>query len=278
VEPGTVDFTNHTLANWTGTYGAVLGTYGSSTWDGNTFISPGTGHAIFIFAAGTYDFTNLTFTGFADQGGTDTNRSIWVSSSGTTTINNYGSTGISVRQTGGGTTTVLNPVTTLVNVTTVAGVPVENARVFLQASDGTGVLPYEDTVTITSASTTASVSHTAHGLSNGQKIVIRGANQEEYNGVYAVSNVATNSYDYTFAGSGTSPATGTIKATGVLIYGLSSAGGTISDSRSLGAGDQPITGHARKSSGTPFYKSSSIVGSVDAEDGATFTAVMILDE
>lgn len=278
VEPGTVDFTHNTLANWTGTYGAVLGTYGSSTWDGNTFISPGSGHAIFIFQAGTYDFTNLSFVGFADQGGTDTDRSIYNVSAGETIINNYGSTGISVRHVGGGTTTVLNPVTTSVYVATVAGVPIENARVFLQATDGTGPLPFEDTVTITSSSTTASVSHTAHGLVNGQKIVIRGANEEEYNGVYAISNSATNSYDYTFAGSGTSPATGAIKATGVLIHELTPSSGIVTDSRSLGASDQPVTGHARKSSSTPFYKSSAIVGTVDAEDGAAFTAVMILDE
>lgn len=278
VEPGTVDFRNNIITNPTGAYGAVLGSYGSDTWSGNTWISPGTGYAIFIFQAGTYDFTDLTFIGFADQGGTATNRSIWNISAGETIINNYGSTGISVNHTGGGTTVVNNPVTTAVNVATVAGVPIENARVFLQASDGTGPLPYEDTVTITSASTTASVSHTAHGLINGQHVVLRGANQEEYNGVYAISNSSTNAYDYTFAGSGTSPATGTIKATGVLVYGLSSAGGAVSDSRSLGAADQPVTGHARKSSGTPFYKSSAIVGTVDAEDGATFTAVMISDE
>ena len=77
---------------------------------------------------------------------------------------------------------------------------------------------------ITSAATTASVTTgAAHGYSNGDLIQVEGADQSEYNGHYEISNVAATTFDYTFAGSATSPATGTItvrkgeSATGAVI-------------------------------------------------------------
>jgi hypothetical protein len=279
ISPGTVDFTNNTMTNPASTNGAlVISTSGTDNWYGNTVISGGTGHALFINAVGTYTLTDHTFIGFATQAGTAGDRIIFNLSSGHVVIINDGSGELSYENFLTSTTEIVNPPpTTTVFVATTGGVPVENARVFVQATDGTGPLPFEDTVNITSASTTASVAHTDHGLDNGQKIVIRGANEEEYNGVYAISNSTANAYDYTFAGSGTSPATGTIKATGVLIHDLTPSNGILTDSRSL-SGNQPVTGHSRKSSATPFYKSSAIVGTVNSLTGANFTAVMILDE
>lgn len=63
---------------------------------------------------------------------------------------------------------------------------------------------------LTSASTTATVTHADHGLSTGDSISITGATQTEYNGTYTITVTGANTFTYTFAGSGTTPATGTI--------------------------------------------------------------------
>ena len=70
--------------------------------------------------------------------------------------------------------------------------------------------------TLTSASTTATATTSAtHGLKVNDSITIAGATQTEYNGTYTVATVpAANQFTYTFAGSATTPATGTITATG----------------------------------------------------------------
>jgi len=69
---------------------------------------------------------------------------------------------------------------------------------------------------VTSVTTTATVTtSTDHGLSVNDTVVIAGATQTEYNGTYTVKTVAdATHFTYTFAGSATTPATGTITATG----------------------------------------------------------------
>lgn len=67
-------------------------------------------------------------------------------------------------------------------------------------------------VTITSASTTATVTESGHGRSSGDIVHIEGANETEYNGEYEITVTGANTYTYTFAGSATTPATGTITA------------------------------------------------------------------
>ena len=68
-------------------------------------------------------------------------------------------------------------------------------------------------VTITSAATTATVTHTAHGFATGQEVTIAGANESEYNGTFNVTVTGTDTYTYTLPNSTSSPATGTITAT-----------------------------------------------------------------
>jgi len=281
IHPGPSTFTGNSITNTTAlaTEGAVLidTLVDTANWSDNiwTYGGNATEAAIMITQAGSYTFTNLTFVGY---GANDSNTaSVYNDSGGQVTITNSGSTGITVRNGTSATTTVEASATTTVTVTTQGGTPIENARVYLEASNGTGPLPYQDTVTLTRSGTTVSVSHTAHGMPAGKQVAIRGANEPEYNGVFVISNVTTNGYDYTITGTPTTPATGTIQATGVLIQGLTNASGVISDTRSLGT-DQPVTGHARKSSASPYYKSSSIVGTVDGASGSSFTAVMIADE
>ena len=65
---------------------------------------------------------------------------------------------------------------------------------------------------ITRVSTTATATVTAHGYSNNDQVNIRGANQSEYNGDFLISNVTTDTFDYTVSGSPATPATGTIVA------------------------------------------------------------------
>ena len=65
-------------------------------------------------------------------------------------------------------------------------------------------------VTLTRSSTTATVTAT-HALKVGDKVMVYGATQDDYNGTFQVASVTgTTSFTYVFAGSATSPATGTI--------------------------------------------------------------------
>lgn len=66
---------------------------------------------------------------------------------------------------------------------------------------------------LTSSGTTATATATAHGLETGETVTISGASPSEYNGDYVVTVTSANTFTYTFAGSATSPATGTIIST-----------------------------------------------------------------
>lgn len=95
-----------------------------------------------------------------------------------------------------GTTVVfVNAVTVKTTVIDTVGDPIENARVLMEADSG-GDLPAADSVTITRTGDTASVAHTAHGLADGDTVVIRGANQNGYNGLHVITNITTNAYDF----------------------------------------------------------------------------------
>lgn len=76
--------------------------------------------------------------------------------------------------------------------------------------------------TLTSASTTATATATAHGFTTGQYVTIAGASPAAYDGTYEITVTGANTFTYIFAGSGTSPATGTITAqTSVVLAGQS---------------------------------------------------------
>jgi hypothetical protein len=155
--------------------------------------------------------------------------------------------------------------------------PIENARVILGAADGTGDLDYQTSVTITRVSATATVAHTAHPYIIGSKVNIVGADQQEYNGVKTITAIAANSYDFTVSGTPTTPATGTITSTGLILEGLTNANGQISDTRAISV-DQPIIGRARKSTTSPLYKTSAISGVLDSVTGYSQTVSLIRDD
>jgi hypothetical protein len=73
----------------------------------------------------------------------------------------------------------------------------------------------KDVTSITRASTTATVTATAHGFSTGDQVNIRGAVQTDYNGDFLITLDPidpTNKFTYTVSGSPATPATGTIIA------------------------------------------------------------------
>lgn len=253
------------------------------------FTSGGTGHAVELTgAAGSYTWDCVTTgydTGTADDGVEVTGGSITgdetihiTASTGTFNISvNSGKTIPSVSSAGAivnvsaGQATYTN---TTIDKDTLA--PIEGVAVTITPSDGTGPYPYFDSVTITRVTTTATVSHTAHGMKTGHKVKIRGANENEFNRIKTITVTDANAYTYVvLAGAG--DATGTITSTAIIIDGLTNASGQIADTRGYGGTNQPITGTAKKGSGAPVYKSTPITGTIDSANGLSITTAMTKD-
>jgi len=95
---------------------------------------------------------------------------------------------------------------------------IDSVRVRITYKDRSSLVYFGDTATtaitsVTSVTTTATVTTTAaHGFTTGQSVTISGANQAEYNGTYTITVTGLTTFTYTFAGSATTPATGTIVA------------------------------------------------------------------
>jgi hypothetical protein len=226
----------------------------------------------------TLTLRDQTFTSYSSSNNVNSSTFHIKRTTGTVTINHVGTTGNLSYRTDGATVIVQqNPVTFTVHVIDQAtGSNISGARVHIEAGT-TGPLPSQDSVTITRSGSTASVSHTAHGLSDGDEVFIEGANEKEYNGVYTITNVTTNAYDYTVTGTPATPATGTITSTAVIISGTTNASGLITDTRSL-ASDQDFTGRIRLSSTPPLYRTSRVNGTIDFENGLTYIVQMVKDE
>ena len=229
----------------------------------------------------TQTLRNLVSSGFNASNAQNDSFFQVLRTSGTVTLNIVGGTGnFSYKSAGATVTIIVDPVTTQVNVKDNNGVNLQNARVLVFAADGNGDFPFEETVTITRSGATASVGHTTHGMLNGDIVVIgKGVDQVEYSGAHAITNVTTNAYDYTVSGSPATPATGTIKATGGLIDGLTDVNGDISVSRVITV-DTLIRGFVRKSSaGATRFKTFNLTGNtVDDANGLTVNVRLILDE
>lgn len=52
---------------------------------------------------------------------------------------------------------------------------------------------------VTRSGTTATLTKTSHGLSNGDKVLIQGFSLAEFNGIFTVANAAANTFDYTIS-------------------------------------------------------------------------------
>ena len=164
----------------------------------------------------------------------------------------------------------LDPVSVTVNAADASdGSAIESAQILLYASSGA-------TVTITRSGSTATATQTGHGFSNGQEVVIAGADQGEYNGIHAISNVTTNTYDYTVSGTPATPATGTITAYQVIIDGETDVSGVVQNASFAYSTDLPVTGRARKGTSAPYYKTALLSGTIGST-GLTTTAYMVGD-
>jgi hypothetical protein len=140
-----------------------------------------------------------------------------------------------------------------------------------------GAFPDEDTVTISNSGTTATVTHTGHGMSSNDNTYIEGGDQVGNEGVYQINFISANSYSYTMLSSPSSP-TGTITSTFVALFGSSDANGEVSTSRIYSV-DQPVAGWARNTiSGAPYYQEGIITGTITTSGGLSATAVLVSDE
>jgi len=157
------------------------------------------------------------------------------------------------------------------------GSVIDGARVLVWVTDGTN-FPYQDVVTITGTGTTATVSHTDHGLVTGDNVIIEDASPDVYNGAYSITYISDSSYSYTTSETiVTSPATGTIHSTFAFINEDTNASGIANDTRIVNT-DQGVLGWARKSTSSPYYQQGVITGTVDNENGLTLTIQLVRDE
>lgn len=125
IDPGTVVFSGNTISDYDSTIASATGSGngavlldgdGSADWSDLTFVSRGTGHAIYITATGTYSFTNFTYSGYASSDGTTGNEVVYNNSGGAVTINVTGGDTPTVRNGTGASTTVNNNVLVTVDV------------------------------------------------------------------------------------------------------------------------------------------------------------------
>lgn len=226
----------------------------------------------------TVTIRNCTFSGYNAANANNDSTFLVSRTTGTVTINVVGCTGNLSYKTAGATVVVAsNPVSATVTVTDTAAPPatIQNARVLVLAYSG-GPMPYDVTVTISNSGTTATVTHTSHGMATNDKVQIRGASLWQNNGVFSITKINDNSYSYTLPSAPGSSPTGTIKATFVVLEGLTDASGQITMSRSF-TSNQPVTGRARYSSGAPYKKTTDFTGTVNSSSGLSITVQLLPD-
>jgi hypothetical protein len=252
----------------------------------NLTITKGTNahHAIEF---GTTSPTSITLTGWTTSGfnaSDEQNDSTFnvLRTSGTVTINIIGGSGnFSYKSAGATVNVVISPVTTTIQVKDENDAVLPNARVIIEAGDDSGDLPFEDPVSITYTGITGYVVHTGHGVDDGKKVVIRGAEQQIYNGIFAIYSGSTDAYRYTMTGTPSEDASGSITSTGIVVEGLTNATGIVSASASYSV-DQNVRGRVRMATSSPFYKSFPPAGYftdvVDNANGLTKSIQMIRDD
>jgi len=270
LQPNTMIFTDNFVVGGDYSAGSVLIESISHQMEYNTYVS--NAHALEIPTANTYDIVGDQFSGNTkDIHFSATTGNLIISCGGTPKANPSTYTNDS-----SGSVTINNTVTITISVKDTDEAAVDGARVLMKASSGTGNYPFEASVTISRSSSTATVSHTSHGLQTDEYVEILGATQPEYNGVHQITYVSDNSYSFTVSGTPDTPATGTITATFVLIFDTTSSG-EVTDTMRYRSLDQPFVGRVRKSSGTPLYKQAIFSGTIENSDYNT-TVYLVNDE
>lgn len=177
-------------------------------------------------------------------------------------------------------TLVVNPVTTKITCVDQAGDGIDAARVLLETADNGGGsgFPYQAAVTtLTSTGGTATLTASAvHGLATGDYVVVRGAQPDDYNKQAQITVTSTTVFTYAVTSGISSPATGTPVFSYAPISGTTATTGIIQSSKTWPA-SQGLTGWARKSTSSPYYKQGPI-SIADASGGSDVTVLMISDE
>ena len=177
-------------------------------------------------------------------------------------------------------TLVVAPKTTKVTCEDSAGSKLQNVRVFLETADNGGGsgFPYQAaTSTLTQSAGTATLTaSSAHGLATNDYVVVRGATPEGYNKVAQITVTSTTAFTYSVDSGLSTPAGGTPVFSYVPLYGLTDVNGEIQSSKTWGA-SQAVSGWARKSTSSPYYKEAAI-SIADASGGTDLLIAMQLDE
>jgi len=276
VVPTTCSFSNITFANYTGTDGALLFPSNDSNISSITFINCDNG----VEYDATSDSTSPSFNAFIFDdvsGKYDVNNT---SGSAVTISKNNGSNPNSYNPGGSSVTFAGASVTTKIIVKdSAAGSIISGARVLVHVTDNSNYFYQATPTSITGSGTTATVSHTSHGLSTGDYVLVFGVtNDDAYNGVWQVTVSDSNTYTYTTTQTITSsPATGTIELTMVVISGTTDGNGEISDTRQWGS-DQLVGGWVRKSTSSPYYQQGVINGTISTTAGLTQIVLLVKDE
>jgi len=272
IVPSTSTFNNNTISNYVGTSGAILYPTNDSNIESLTFINCDNG----VEYDATSDSTLPAFNDFTFD-----------DVSGNYDVNNTSGSAVSISKNNGSNPNSYNPggsTVTFIGSSVTVGITVKdlstnavisNARVFLEVTSGVN-FPYQASITITGTGTTATVTHTAHGLNTGDYVVIRGATPDVYNGQYSITVTGVNEYTYTTNQTiGSSPATGTITSTFLIISGLTDGSGYISNSRVYDV-NQPFKGWIRKSTTSPYYRQGNLTDTVNSANG--YNAVVLLSK
>jgi hypothetical protein len=221
--------------------------------------------------------TNVTFTGYNGSNNQNDSAIHVKRTTGTVTITITGGTSPSYRTDGAAVVIVAGAVSVAVNVKDInTGSNIQNANVLIKAASG-GPMSYLKSTAITRVSSTATAVATGHGMLTNDYVVIKGANQPEYNGIHQITRVDDDTFTYAVTGTPATPATGTITTTGAPLYGLTDSSGNLSTSRVYGS-SQPIVGWARKATSGTKYKPASISGTISNTLGFSATVQLIPDE
>jgi hypothetical protein len=236
------------------------------------------GHGVTLTTPRVASQTSLgnSYIGYGSTGSNDA--AIYNNSAGSVTISVSGGDTPTYRNgTSASTTVNAGTVSVTVKVLKPDGSNLQDANVLLKAAAG-GSFPVNASVSIVNSGTTATVTHTGHGLASNDKVLIKGASLTPNNGVFTITLDGvdpTNKYSYTMGSAPGSNPTGAT-ATFVVLQGLTDVNGEKTMSRSFGTA-QPVTGWVRKSSSAPYYKTFNIGGTVSTTAGYSATVQMILD-
>jgi hypothetical protein len=138
-------------------------------------------------------------------------------------------------------------------------------------------LPALNPVSITSSGTTATVTHQNHGLKTGASVVIRGATQDVYNGIFTITVSNANTYTYTLPSSFTGSASGSPTSTAVILSGTTDSQTGILQTTSFNfVINQPVTGKVRRATTGTLYKTGAITGTITSA-GLDTTVLLIPD-